>query len=188
MSTFQNIKDRIEVLSKFLGKSVAELEKGDKKDFPGEDDRLLGNATISGWYSKKTDWTSATLDKFLNYYRINREWWKTGEGDIILTPVPESTSSKEKTPEEIYRDLVECRTDYRLVPKIILNEEYRIVLKSEIDSRDKILEIALSKSEQLNATMQVVIDAKNLLIAEYEKTISELRAKVAAVSVKAVKQ
>lgn len=162
MSTFYKIKDRIEELAIILGKTVAELEKGDKKDFPGKDDRLLGNATISGWYEQPLVWTSATLEKFLTYYRVSREWWKTGEGEPILTSVDKASDNKEKPPESIYRDLVESNSEYRLVPKIIL-DNYEIIPKRELEERAAIVREAL--------------DAKNYAIAQLEKEIASLRSR-----------
>lgn len=166
MSNFQKIKDRIDVLTKFLGKTVAELEKGKEEDYPGDDERLLGNATISGWYNKSTEWTSDKLDKFLTYYNINRGWWKTGEGQIILTSVDKNGKIN---PEEVYRNLVESNTEYRLIPKIIL-DQYEIIPKRELEERAEIVRIALA--------------AKNDVIAELKKEISDLRAKEVAMPAK----
>lgn len=108
MSTFQKIGDRIENLKAFLGKTLAELEKGRPEDYPGKKDRLLGNATISGWLDKDLTWTSDKLEKFLRYWNVNPVWWKTGEGDILneKSTYEELLSKKEKDPDEYTRILI----------------------------------------------------------------------------------
>ena len=148
MSNTAKIRARISVLEAKLGKPGNTLGK----------DAGLGNGTVDKWTDKQLEKSNATIEKFLSHYRINQEWWETGSGEIFAI---EGSKEKLKSPEEIYRDLVENNSDYRLVPKTILDEEYRIILKSEIDSKEKML--------------WEVIGAKNLLIAQLEKEITELR-------------
>lgn len=124
MSTFQKIGVRIENLKAHLGKTIAELEKGRPEDYPGKDDRLLGNATISGWLEKDLTWTSDKLDKFLRYWKVNPEWWKTGEGEVILTHGDKPSDNKQNGGfrDSVYKTIVEGYTEYMLVPRSMLNE------------------------------------------------------------------
>jgi hypothetical protein len=123
----------------------------------------LGTGSILKSYSNKRKDTSPGLDvvkTILEGLRINKEWWKSGEGEIFIKNPMENTGNK-VVPDSIYRDLIESNTDYRLVPKTILDQEYRIVLKSEIDSKEKLL--------------LEVLDAKNRLIEQLSKEIAQLR-------------
>lgn len=79
------------------------------------------------------------------------------------TLVQESTVNTEnESKEEVYRKLVEANTAYRLVPKTILDEEYRIILKSELEE----------KAQMWRETLA----AKNNLIDQLHKEIADLRA------------
>jgi len=122
-----------------------------------ESDGGVGNGTLKTWKDENVDYSTNTVETFLKNLRINRHWWMTGEGDIFAKD--ESNSSLDK--DAIYRDLVESNSDYRLVPKTILDEEYRIVLKSQIEREEKVLEILL--------------EAKDKLISRLENEIAELR-------------
>lgn len=52
---------------------------------------------------------------------------------VVSGKTKEMTGSKsEDNQESVYRDLVESKTDYRLVPKSILEEKYRIVAVDQI--------------------------------------------------------
>lgn len=59
------------------------------------------------------------------------------------------------------RDLIEKNTEYRLIPKTILDEEYRIILKSEIELKEQML--------------KNLLDSKNELISALKQEIAELR-------------
>lgn len=67
----------------------------------------------------------------------------------------------QQPPESVYRDLIEKNTEYRLIPKTILDEEYRIILKSEIELKEQML--------------KNLLDSKNELISALKQEIAELR-------------
>jgi transcriptional regulator with XRE-family HTH domain len=49
---------------------------------------------------------------------------------------PKNTMSAQDM-ESLYKDLVEANTEYRLVPKTVLDGEYRLMLNSEIEENRK---------------------------------------------------
>jgi transcriptional regulator with XRE-family HTH domain len=63
--------------------------------------------------------------------------------DITGTNVPHETIQVDR--ETVYKNLVESNSEYSLVPKTVLNGEYRLMLSSEISDirtmRDKALEL-----------------------------------------------
>lgn len=73
MSDTDKISCRINVLADHLGKNGNTLGK----------DAGLGNATVDRWMDKDVTFRSALVDKFINHYNINRDWWKTGQGEIF---------------------------------------------------------------------------------------------------------
>jgi hypothetical protein len=125
--------------------------------------------TLEKAYSENREMRPANTQKFLQKIGISPEWWEKTEGgmegmftkDFKITRFGDFDREKPKNPEEIYKDLVEANTEYRIIPKTVLDGEYRMILKSEIESKEKML--------------WQVIDAKNYTIAQLEKEISELR-------------
>lgn len=83
MSYRVRIKDRIAVLEEKLGKSGNLLGQ----------DAGLGNGTVDAWSDKPIDYSTNMIEKFLTHHRINKEWWKTGKGEIFLT-TPEKKGDK----------------------------------------------------------------------------------------------
>lgn len=120
-------------------------------------------STLEKAYKENREMTDRKTEFFLQKLGINRKWWYSGDGEIFLndTNETEQQSINETIIESVYKDLIEANTPYRLVPKTILDEEYRIVLKSEIDSKEKLL--------------YEVIESKNNLIAQLKNEIRELR-------------
>lgn len=114
----------------------------------------LGVGAITKKYSKNEAPGPEVIKKIKDGLRINNKWWDNNEGDIFI----DQPDSESKIPE-IYRNLLEAKTEYTLIPRRVLQEEYRIVLKSEIDSKEKLL--------------YEVIDAKNNLIEQLKKEIME---------------
>lgn len=154
------IAHRRQVLEELLGDKFNAL--GKKAD--------LGNATTTDWTDKRIEKPTAQVEKFLNHYGIRMEWWKTGEGEVFK----EKNTSVDKTPpikenrEEIYRNLVEENSEYKLVPSELLNGEYRIILNRELEMRDRLLTEQISQQKELIAT-------KNKLIQQLEDEVVSLR-------------
>lgn len=97
---------------------------------------------------------------------------------------PDNNEMSNLSRDEVYRDLVESNSEYRLVPKIIL-DKYEILSNREIKSKEDILKICLDQAEQLrrnaeemSATKQIIIDDQKKLIASLESEIAELEQKL----------
>lgn len=106
---------------------------------------------------------------------VNERWWDTGEGPIYLTEVKSPAQQFEdkavsvtQVPESIYKDLVEANSEYRLVPRTILQEEYRIMLLSEIEDQKVLRDKALESKDKMISMLQD-------RIAELNDQISKLR-------------
>lgn len=67
----------------------------------------------------------------------------------------------------VYRDLVEANTEYRLVPKKIL-DDYDMLPKKELENRNKMMEIVT----------QAMDEAKDALIEKYEIVIAGLKQRI----------
>lgn len=101
------IADRIVVLKAELGvSSNRELEKG---GHPGRQ-WLISNGLLATWETKDpSDFTSNKVEKFLNHYKINRTWWKTGNGDVFVkngTSVPEQPAINKNLPFSEEREIL----------------------------------------------------------------------------------
>ena len=155
MSKTALISERIKALEGKLDKSANILGK----------EAGIGNGTVGGWTDNQVEKPTAAVEKFLRHYNIREEWWKTGKGEIFNTSVHNEAAVTEKplrAPEEIYRDLVEANSEYRLVPKVILEGKYVIVLENQI-----------GKTEE---ALWETIRAKNELIADLKEEIALYRA------------
>jgi hypothetical protein len=154
------IGERIGIIRQKLGdKTVSFLEKG---ALPG-DERLLSNGIISKWVNKDVDWMSNDLDKFLNHWGIDRNWWKTGEGEPFITSAMKSTDNKQNEPEEIYRNLVEGNTEYILIPRSVLQEKYRLVSLEEFADRAKQSEKDREQMLKDRVFMEALLEQNKLL-------------------------
>lgn len=165
MSKTAKIGDRIKVLKVELGnKSDRELEMG---GLPGGK-WLISNGLLSKWENESVEYTTNKLEEFLNHYNVNRQWWKTGEGEVLnkngtsVQIEPAVTGKQGRVPEDIYRDLVEANSEYRLVPKVILEGKYVMVLENQI-----------GKTEE---ALWETIRAKNDLIKDLKDEIAMYRA------------
>jgi hypothetical protein len=161
----ETISDRITVLKQELKvSSDRELEKG--RD--NSDKWVISNGLLDTWKEKDpAKFSTSKLEVFLNYWGVNKEWFKTGKGEVLIknsTPAINSTDNTEMEVNSIYQDLVEARSDYRLIPKTILDGEYRMVLKSEIDEKTELLREALA--------------AKNELLDEYRALTKQLKSEI----------
>lgn len=117
------------------------------------------DSTLEKAYKENREMREGKTDEFLQKLGITKKWWDTGE-EPMFNIDPEKIALPE-VQESVYRDLIEKNTEYRLIPKTILDEEYRIILKSEIDLNQQML--------------KDLLDAKNELIKELKQEIAVLR-------------
>jgi hypothetical protein len=149
------IGDRIKVLKKELNKSTRQLEIGNGGQ------RVISNGLLGDWAELDVTFTSNTLDKFLNYWDVNRHWWKTGEPPIFnknLTSVEKLTENNnmDQARETFYRDLIERNEEYSILPKALLKDCKMIP--------DKIMDQITKTNDEL----------KNALVDKYERYIKTL--------------
>lgn len=155
--TIQDKFDKILKTNKLGIKSIFGLEK-----YCG-----VGVGSVSKFLTKGESPTLGTIKTIQDAIGINPDWLESGKGDIYLEKRTDVENTSNLTPadeEHVYHDLVESKTEYRLVHKTILNEEYRIMLKSEIEERASLMRQAL--------------EAKNELIEQLKKEITDLRNRV----------
>lgn len=101
------------------------------------------------------------VDKIYDRFNVRKEYWEDGKEPIIIengTPAMKSTDSKEKGLSQVYQDLVESRSEYRLVPKILL-DDYEIISKREAEERKKIVDAALQSKQDLINQLKSEIDS-----------------------------
>jgi transcriptional regulator with XRE-family HTH domain len=77
---------------------------------------------------------------------------------------PKNTMSPQEM-ESLYKDLVEANTEYRLVPKTVLDGEYRLLLNSEIEENRK-------DRRELNESNKEVIKLLKARVIELEQQLS----------------
>lgn len=125
----------------------------------------IGAKTLRKNYNENTEPTRRILVKLLTGLGVNPEWWDSGKGEIFGTNSTAAINSDDNTEnapgDELYRKWLEGETDYRLVHKTVLEGEYRMMLKSEIEERSIMWREAL--------------ESKNELIRQLKEEIKELR-------------
>jgi hypothetical protein len=120
------------------------------------------------------------VDKIYDRFKVRKGYWEDGKEPILdknPTPAIKSTDNNEMAQDTIYKDLVEANTDYRLVPKIIL-DQYHIVPKQEAEDRREMLTIITKAKDDLIAKSDVIINKYETLVSKYEADIDELEATV----------
>jgi hypothetical protein len=127
---FENSKEgtigaRIKVLLSETNKNVTELEEAGG----------IGNGTLKSWKEKSIDFSSNVVTGFKRTLMINDSWWSTGKGEIFnkkSTYVEIPTDNKEKMENQddflhTFKGLVEGNTEYLLVPRGVLKDNYRLI-------------------------------------------------------------
>jgi hypothetical protein len=156
MSNNPKIKARIKVLETILKKPGNTLGK----------EAGLGNGTVDGWTDSQLDKPNAVVEKFLRHYNIDPAWWKTGEGEIFITSVDKSTDYKEKAadPREIYRTIVEGKTEYVLIARTVLQDRYRLVAVETVNSDKNTIDKLLDQNNKQKTTIDKILDQNDKLI------------------------
>jgi transcriptional regulator with XRE-family HTH domain len=138
-------------------KKIRKLKKYTVADLAAE--MKINVQSIYAWERGEYDPTKENLESMAGILEVPVKAFY----DENLTEVDKLTDNTENNGpgDELYRKWLEGQTDYRLIHKTLLDGEYRMMLKSEIDSREKML--------------WQVIESKNYAIAQLEKEIAELR-------------
>lgn len=125
--------------------------------------------------------SSELVSEIIRIYNLKRSWWdnplSNNPDDIYVenhTPEDKPGDNGENEVTHELRRLIEKNDKYSLVPNLILTQ-YEIQSKAEILRNEEVLKKALAFAEQTSATKDIVIQAKNDLIAELKKEIAELR-------------
>lgn len=147
-----------------------------------EDKIGAGRGAVNEFYNEDREPGRKTLKKIMTFPGLNPTWYNTGEGPIFVkngtyVKTPMENPKNEKVHEEVYRDLVESNSEYRLVPKVIL-DRYEILSQRELESRERVLSAMLDQAKEISATKQLLLDEKDKLIVALEEEIYELRAKL----------
>jgi transcriptional regulator with XRE-family HTH domain len=136
------------------GRRIEQLRKNRNWEQSDLADKLgVAQGTVSNWENGKgAGIKSDDLSKLSKLFAVSTDYILFGkQAPRIETDVPNT----------IYKDLVEANTEYRLVPKTILDVEYRIVLQSEIEQKQKLY--------------NDVIAAKDKYIHKLESDIEQLQ-------------
>lgn len=167
-----NIQDKFATILKLnkLGiNSIFALEKYSK----------VGVGSVSKFLNNNESPSMGTIKKIQDALGINTGWWDTGKGEVFIekhTLVQEGSDNKEITKEEVYRELIEANSNYSIIPRTVLDGEYRIVAKSELDLKDQELKQRIQEYQDRKNERQDTIDALKLVIKTYEEEIARLRA------------
>lgn len=167
MENILSFSRKIDIILKLKELNIKDIEKS-----------LGVDGTFYKAYNENREPREKLVLEFLRKFHVKESWWKSPVGDQYGdvfekngTYVETRSDNREKTADEIYRDLVESNTEYRLVPKSVLNEEYRIMLKSAIDTMDDM-------RAEIIASQKVVIEAKNETIQQLKREIASLESQL----------
>lgn len=145
-----------------------------------EDEVGASRSSINEFYKQNKNPGRLTEKRIKSFKDLNHVWWETGKGDVFINSAtvkdnPETNStnngnnvaddSNDDTP---YRDLIKD-SDYALIPKSLLGkEEYRILLKSELDGRTEVWGRALDGRDELIAELRTT---KQQIIDQFKKEL-----------------
>lgn len=133
-----------------------------------------------GTISKKKDTNSKLFENnvknFLRRFHVARSWWDHGEGEMLSKKVDDirgisahepalSYTKDESINEEIYKKIVEGNTEYLLIPRSVLKENYRLKSLEEYEKEkedairlDKERENQKQVSEGQDRKIQLLMD------------------------------
>lgn len=162
------IKERINLALERAGKSQRDLAKALGKSSPAVSEMLskpgeLDSLAYIEAAAKITGYSFEALRTGIGFSENPSGAEEPGQGEYGKIPVNRG---------EFYQELVETNSDYRLIPKSIIEGDYRIILKSELD--------------EMNRTRDMIIEAKNQTIALMDKRITELEREQSAIKAKKV--
>lgn len=153
-----------EIIDKIL--SVSSLGLRDQNDLAIKCGINPNTLTVA---VKRDTLSSSIVQKIHDKFGVSRKFLKEGTGPVLDESFDSDFMVNE--PEEtFYKKLVESNSEYRLVPKSILDGEYRIMLKNELEANaERWREIIHSKND--------LIAGKNDLIAALKEQVKSLQSK-----------
>jgi transcriptional regulator with XRE-family HTH domain len=175
MSVQENFTEKFKVarnykiIRMFFGKEPADLTE----------DLGISKQNISTWENENGNPGSKFIDQMSKYFGLPRDvFYRDGLTVEDLKAMKNHTSVQNGIdnrqnmiePEEVYRKLVEGNSEYRLIPKKLL-DDYDILPKTEMESRSKVLDVVTSAMDQAK---DALIDKYENLIMGYEGTIARL--------------
>lgn len=119
--------------------------------------------SISKYYRKNEEPGSGILKKIQTGLSVSDIWWTSGKGDIFVGDPQNQTNNSMDDHHKgdsirILREVLEEGTDYRIIPKTVLEGEYRIMPKKELDKYEK-------QFDKIDERTQVALKAKDEVIA-----------------------
>jgi hypothetical protein len=162
LDIFMTFKDRIDRL--------LEIKELDKLSINKIEKALGVDGTIyKGIKDSKYIPNSELVSEIVRIYNLKKSWWdnpvSNNPDDIYekkLTDMPKPNENKEKTADEVYRDIVEGNTEYILIPRSVLQEKYRLVSIEKLEEdrenwkKDKaVIDRLLTMYEDLAAEMKI---------------------------------
>jgi hypothetical protein len=180
--TFKEKIDKILEIKEFKINSVTALE-----DKVGS-----GRGAINDFYNRDEQPGRKTLKRILSLRGLNLEWWKTEKGPVFIagseenhTSVQNGSDNKENPlgDTDLFQRVVRVgTTEYVVLPKTVLDGEYRISSSLDLEQRAKELDARTKEQEDLRRERIETIDAKNKLIKRLEDEIAYLRARKSVAS------
>ncbi len=140
----------------------------------------FGVGTISKKKGTSNKLFQVNVEKFLRRFRVERAWWDRGELPM-LTDTVENIRANEPEVEyksdmnEVYKTVVAGGTEYLLIPKSILNDEYRIIPVEKIKNEALQIEKERESNNAHAKEHAVAIEALSLAIQTISQQFSNLK-------------
>lgn len=162
MSNNAQIQARIKILEgEFPGKSGNQLGK----------DAGLGNTTVDGWNDNQIGKPTLAVKEFLKFYNIRGEWWATMEGPIFKgKPThgqiePAITEKPLGGDPEVYRTIVEGKTEYVLIPRTTMQDS-KLIAKEQFTET---IEMMRTDREMMKSDRQIMVLLMNEFLAAVKR-------------------
>jgi hypothetical protein len=129
-------------------------------------DSGLSNGALQAAYKNNRELSPDKLAKFLAFWKVNKEWWDSGKGEVINKKSTQVEKFSEEVSMEAYKHIIEGNTPYILQHQSII-EQYRMVPHEIIKM--------LSQNSVDKATLE---EKYEKLVKKLEAEIEELRKKL----------
>lgn len=124
-----------------------------KKTYKAEDECGFGRNTIANAIKKDRELSEEYHKKFIDHFGVNPEWWETENGEVFLKngthEQNEPAVAGKVSTLKVLQDALAEGSDYRLIPRTILDGEYRIELKSALDEKTELRRDAIEGYKKL---------------------------------------